>query len=236
MRQPTVFGLLAGLTFSALVACDEATTEAPPFDLPARTPVEGQPHPTPLDTHPSPSWDPDNPPYLVSRYAPTRGLTGTRITILTAFDTNGCAWRGECKVTIGELEAPIVEDTFTLEVLAPLMVESGPLCVTWKGRTECGETFEVLDAPLVYQMYPTEIAAGADDTTVTLIGEGFPEEGTVYAGWQELEVEVHGPGSIVATLPSELLAEPATLPLTVYAPNVRRCGARSEPMDLIVAP
>lgn len=238
MRTPTLFALLAGLSSSPLLACDEAPTDAPAFDLPARTPVEGQPHPTPVDTHPNPTttWAPENPPYLVSRYAPMRGLTGTRITILTAFDSSGCWWRGECSVTIGELEAPIVEDTFNLEVIVPQMVETAPLCVTWKGRTECGEPFEVLDAPLIYQMYPAEIPAGADDTPVTLIGEGFPEEGRVYVGWQELEVEVHGPGSIVATLPSEFLVDPATLSLTVYAPNVRRCGAHSEPMELVVAP
>lgn len=240
MRQPTLLGLLALFASPTLAACDQAVTEAPPFDLPLRTQVEGRHHAVPGDNHPSPTptsdWDPDNPPYLVSRYAPTRGLTGTRITILTAFDASGCAWRGECKVTIGELEAPIIEDTYMLEVHAPFMVETAPLCVTWKGRTECSEDFEVLEAPLVYQTYPMQIPAGAEDTTVTFIGEGFPEEGRVYANWQELDVEVHGPGSLVATLPSELLTEPGTLSLTVYAPNVRRCGVHSAPIELQVGP
>lgn len=238
MQKPTLLALLTGLSCSPLLACDEAPTDASAFELPLRTQLEGQRHAVPVDTHPSPTptWDPENPPYLVSRYAPMRGLTGTRITILTAFDPNGCWWKGEGSVTIGDLEAPIVEDTFDLEVLVPAMVQTGPLCVTWKGRTECHEPFEVLDAPLIYQMYPTEIPAGANDTPVTLIGEGFPEEGRVYAGWQELEVEVHGPSSIVATVPSELLVDPATLSLTVYAPNVRRCGVHSEPMELVVAP
>lgn len=188
------------------------------------------------EVHETPGWDSDNPPYLVSRFAPTRGLPGTRIQILTAFNPSGCAAAGECKVMIGDSEALIENDQWMLEVVAPRFVRTGELCVTWRERTECSEIFEVLDSPLVYTVYPSQVTAGAESTTLTVTGDGFTDETTVFFNWQQLETHVTAHHTLTVQVPAELLASPGTASLQIYVPNVNRCGVRSEPVDFLIAP
>ena len=178
----------------------------------------------------------DNLPYLMSRFGPSQGAADTHIRILTAFDPSGCSADGTCAVTIGGQDVPIADDDFLLEVVVPRWARTGPLCVTWHARTECGEDFTMLDAALIYEMTPGHVSAGAGDTTIELSGDGFMEDSMVLfgAGWSPVVTTVHSAYKMTAVVPASALATAGTHLVTVYSPSSGRCGAQSAPQEFFV--
>lgn len=221
--------LLLVVSLSSLpIACDDSAQ-------PTRTQPPGEPgrlieHEPPVAL-PAPGEDL---PFLVSRYSPHRGLPGTEVTILTAFSPMGCAARGECEVTIADQPAEVISDEYMLVVRVPRFANSGPLCVTWLDRTECGETFEVMPRPLVFSAEPTSFAVGPHDATLTLTGEGFLEGAEVLIDWERFEPDELSYHRLSVTLPTTVFATPGERTLQVYVPNVNRCGASSEPLTLTI--
>ncbi len=176
----------------------------------------------------------DAPPYLVSRFGPSQGAAGTHVRILTAFDPSGCSASGACEVTIGGSAVLVADDAFLLEVVVPRGATTGPLCVTWQGRTECGEAFNVLIAALIYESTPGQVAAGAGDTTIALTGDGFMADSEVWFDGSSLATTVHSAYDLTAVVPASALATAGTRALTVYSPSSGRCGALSLPQDFVV--
>lgn len=237
IRSFTMRILAPFVVASLFTACDGPVEHtATPLATPPAT-VETPPE-TPTPPAEAPPETPTPPaeelPFLVSRYSPTTGLTGTRIQILTAFDSSGCRFRGECAVTIDDQTAEIVADEHILEVIVPRFVATGPLCVTWRGRTECSSDFQVLDKPMVRSIQPAEVKAGTTDVVVSLTGDGFTEGALLLVGADRLEVVLSGASTLSATIPAAHLNVPGPLLLNVYVPDVNRCGAISDTVELIV--
>jgi len=231
--------LLRSLSFGvcalSLVACDDAPREAPP-----RTPDQGSATPgletpftpiAPLDglTAPVPVPVEEEPPYLVSRFGPTLGLPQSRVVVLVAFDARDCAARAECSVTIGGATAEVVEDWPLFEVEVPDLATTGPLCLTWRGRTECSGEFTVLTAPLVYAV---DAAARSEQIHFSVTGAGFLPDAEVWLGWEPLPTVWDAEWRLFAVAPGDRLAGEGEHQLFVYSPSTGRCGARSEPFTL----
>lgn len=226
------------LCLGFLVACDDARESgtapdgAGPAevsdDLGSATPLEpGEPG-EPEEN------DPEELPFLVSRYAPTLGLPGVHVTILVAFESRGCAAAGECSVTIGGQLAEIASDANVLEVIVPRFVSTGPLCVTWRDRTECGEDFTVLPLPVLYSVSPEKVGVGSGDVTIDVYGDGFGDDVQVWLDWEPLASRIHSSSHLQATVPASYFEAAGPHDLQVYSPSIGRCGAASMPLVMTV--
>jgi hypothetical protein len=213
----------------SLLACD---TSEPAADL-ARTDATSSADTADAGNDPQ-SADPDSLPFLVSRFGPNLGLSGTHVTLLTAFEPSGCAAAGTCEVTVGGVETQIVNDVGLLEVVVPLGVRTGPVCVTWLGRLECGETFTVLTASLLHAIEPAAVAVGEDTLTLSLHGEAFLPDAVVAIDWQRLETTYLSPNHLTAVVPASIFESAGAKAVMVYAPTSSRCGTYSEPLSLVV--
>lgn len=221
MRHASTF--LASLVSFAGLACDSS---APAGPLSTQRPGDHEVDPQDVD--------PEALPFLVSRFGPGLGLSGSHVTLLTAFEPRGCAAAGDCEVTIGGATAQIVNDVGLLEVIVPLGASSGPVCVTWLGRHECGETFTVLTASLLHTIEPARVAVGEDTLTLSVYGEAFLPDAAVLIDWQWLETSYLSPNHLTAVVPASLLESAGARSVTVYAQTNSRCGTYSEPLTLTV--
>jgi len=220
---------------ASAVACDQDATSG-------TTPVDGDTQSSPTDTtSPETNLSEDSevgdglqPPYLVSRFSPSQGIDGTWVTVLIAFDSNGCAEAGTCSVTINGSAAEIVNDLNILEVIVPEGASTGPLCVTWLDRTECGEDFTVLFAPLIYSISPDRTPANVRDFVLTVYGDGFPSDAQVWVDSTPLETSFDSSQRLTAVVPYDLTTTLGERVVTVFAPSSARCGVRSEPTSLTV--
>lgn len=174
------------------------------------------------------------PPYLMSRYGPTQGLPGIWVTILTAFDSRGCSAAGTCAVTFSGVSATIASDEYALEVIVPQGASTGPLCVTWRDRTECGEDFTVLTAPLLYAVDPDKIYVGDDDITLVVTGDGFMSDSIVLFEGQRLDTLVVSPYELRSSLPAAMFETAGPRSVSVLSPSLARCGVQSEAVDFLV--
>ncbi len=223
MTKPTLSALAA---LAALSACTPT---------PAGDPVHRAHHadtgagPLEVDTAQAPAPQAAAEEQLVSRFAPETGVRRSRVTILTTFDSAGCAAEGRCTVTFGEVPAMIVDDTFVLEVEVPLGAATGALCVTADNVVDCAGAFTVLEGPLLRAVEHTRAAGEA---RLTLWGDGFQGDSQVWVDGTSLETEFHGQYRLDATLPQTLAEADGAHEVRVYSPTSGRCGAWSEPLPL----
>ncbi len=173
-------------------------------------------------------------PYLMSRYGPTQGLPGIWVTILTAFDSRGCSAAGTCRVTINGVPATIASDEYTLDIIVPPSATTGPLCVTWHDRTECGEDFTVLSAPLLYAVYPNSVYAGTRDIALSVTGDGFMTDSVILFQGARLETQHISSYELAAQLPAALFETAGTRTVSVLSPSLARCGVQSEPVEFTI--
>jgi hypothetical protein len=226
--------MITCLFAASAVACDqEATSGTTPLDGDTHSPTDTT---TPDTNIPEDSQigDEIQPPYLVSRFGPSQGIAGTWVTVLTAFDSAGCVEAGTCSVTINGAAAEIVNDLNLLEIIVPEGASTGPLCVTWLDRTECGEDFTVLFAPEIYSISPSETSPNVRDFVLTVFGDGFPPDAQVWVDSQPLDTFVVSTQRLTAVVPYSLTTTLGERAVTVFAPSIARCGVRSEPTLLTV--
>lgn len=183
----------------------------------------------PLDPNLGPAVDL----HLISSYWPSQGVVGSRVTIMTSFVRAGCGVAGTCSVTIGSHQAPIVDDTYGLEVVVPDGARSGDLCVRLDRRTEC-VGFTVQLAPVVSSSAPGQVAAGAGDTVLTIDGDGFMDDSELWLDWGPLPTTVESVYRLTAVVPASLLTSPGTRSLFVFSPSIGRCGVLSPTFELLV--
>lgn len=230
MRLSPLLALCAPLL---LLACDGPLTPEPsstPTPTPAHTP-----EPTPAHT-PTHTPEPTPAHALFSRYSPTLGTGGATLRILTAFDPTGCAQHFECEVWIGDQRAEIVDDDHLIEAIVPRMAQTGPLCLRWRDRTDCGETFTALPAPLLYDLSPSVFEVGATQRTLEVEGLAFHEDSEVQLGWEWLPTRFISETRLAAELPAHALLAPGEHRVKVYSPGAGRCGATSEALTVTVVP
>jgi len=211
-----------------LVACDGGVTEGAEAPLaPAPELHDELAGAQPLAAvHPARQWMEHPPEYLVSRFAPTVGLAGTTVRLLVGFDPSGCAASGDCHVTVGGAEAEIVEDFGLIEAVVPRLATTGPVCVTWQARTECGQDFTVLPAPIIYAVAVSP-PDGKGEVQLTVDGAGYLEDALLVVGWSQLTTTWAADWRLTATVPREVFEADPTV--RVYSPSSGRCGTYSEP-------
>ncbi|MCC6624875.1 MAG: hypothetical protein IT385_26740 [Deltaproteobacteria bacterium] len=227
--------LWSSILLCSLTACD-AALDAPDDPTPTAPVVPATPAEASDDPLVAEAAEPvaveSRPDILVSRFGPTLGLAGTRVTVLVGFDARGCAARGECAVTIGGLDAPIEQDVGVLEALVPDGAATGPLCVTYRAWSQCAGDFTVLPAPLVYAVDLQARAPG--DAHLVVTGAGFLPDAEVWLDWAPLGTVFVAEHRLEASLPEGVLESPGERSIFVYSPSTGRCGARSEPFTLTV--
>lgn len=235
-RVSSAFIAFALIAF-ALVACDDLPSDppAPVAPLPptndlGAAPLAALPHRPLLSLEPD---DEHGAGSLVSRFSPSQGLPGTRVVILTAFESHGCAARGECAVTIGGVDAPIVADDYSLEVEIPDDADTGPLCVTWRDASQCAGELIVLSAPLLYALTPTHITAESGAVELVARGDAFMPDSQIWLSWSPLPTTVRSTTEALATIDGDTLA-PGDYQVFVYSPSAGRCGLQSEVLTLRV--
>lgn len=235
-RVPSALSAFALIAF-APVACDDlppAPREPAAPLLPAAADIEAHPLGA-LPHRPLLPLEPDDEhgASLVSRFAPDQALPGARVAILTAFDPHGCASRGECAVTIGGVDAPIVADEHVLEIEIPIFAGTGPLCVTWGDASQCAGELVVLSAPLLHAITPARITDESGVVELVVRGDGFMPDSEIWLGWTPLPTTVRSTSEAITTVDREELAAGA-YDVLVYAPSAGRCGLASAPQVLVV--
>ncbi len=226
--------MITCLFAASAVACDQDATSG-------TTPLDGETQSSTDTTTPETNVPEDSqvgdglqPPFLVSRFGPSQGIAGTWVTVLIAFDSTGCVEAGTCSVTINGAAAEIVNDLNLLEIIVPDGASTGPLCVTWLDRTECGEDFTVLFAPLIYSISPSVTDANVRDFVMTVFGDGFPPDAEVWVDGERLRTFVDSTQRLTSVVPYSLTTTLGERAVTVFAPSSGRCGVRSEPTTLTV--
>jgi uncharacterized protein (TIGR03437 family) len=87
-------------------------------------------------------------------------------------------------------------------------------------------------APAITSIWPTQVAAGAGATQITITGTNFFSGSVVKSGSSNLSSSLLGPEVIIATVPASLLAAAGTVPLVVG--NAGAGGGDSAPATLTV--
>lgn len=155
---------------------------------------------------------------FLSRYAPNRGVFGTRVTILGSFADVAT----DNLVTIGGVPAPVVPDSLVLEVRVPYGAVSGPLCVTARGQTVCGEDFTLLFGPVI------QAVTAEPQGLLELSGAGFVAGSTVLLDGLPLETTLTESAGLEAIIP----ANTSSGVHQVSVKNGLRCGAESLPFPI----
>ena len=170
----------------------------------------------------------DTRPGLALSVEPMRAVGGQAITVWAPTPTDGCIAASTCAVTIGGFATELASDVGAIVAVVG-MNQQGDVCLTLDGATACVSGFEQLQSPRIDR--GRFVRRRCSPSTLEIQGEGCPLDASITLDGVEALSWVGDGGFISAQLADDMSGEKT---LVVSAPSHRRCGAPSEPIQVVI--